>query len=38
MPALIPDSVAYTTDAGAAGEFPGSPGCEVRWIADELDR
>ena len=31
------DSVAYTLDAAAAGDYPGSAGARVRWVRDEPD-
>src|SRR5262249_19727525 len=33
-----PTAVAFTTDAAAAGAYPGSRSCRVRWIEDEPDR
>jgi hypothetical protein len=32
-----PASEAVTTDRSAAGEYPGSASCTVRWLADEPD-
>jgi hypothetical protein len=33
-----PAATAFTTEAGAAGDYPGSRGCRLRWIEDEPDR
>ena len=32
-----PTRVAYTTDSGAAGEYPGSPGAAIAWTRDQPD-
>ena len=33
-----PARVAYTTDDGIAGDYPGSAACRIAWIADDPDR
>lgn len=37
-PDFNPERVAFTTEDGIAGAFPGSPGCRVRWRVDDPDR
>jgi hypothetical protein len=36
-PGFDPAHEAVTTDPAAAGEYPGSAACAVRWLADEPD-
>jgi hypothetical protein len=34
-PAFDPARLCVTTDLAAAGDYPGSPGCSLRWLRDE---
>jgi hypothetical protein len=37
-PGFDPTRQAMSTDAGAAGRYPGSAACRIRWLVDEPDR
>src|SRR5439155_23358817 len=37
-PDFAPTLVAFASGPGPAGEYPGSPGCRIDWIADEPDQ
>jgi len=32
-----PQAIAFSTDARAAGEYPGAAACSIRWITDDPD-
>ena len=38
LPGFDPGRVALASEPGVAGEYPGSPGCRIGWIADDPDR